>query len=84
MRVYDSYFTFVNSHLAADQNMVLRRNQDYTYISKKLAFPLPSTCKTALDYYHANPWVPKLSDCEMNINPVEYEESKTLSMFDSE
>ncbi|KAI8843640.1 Endonuclease/exonuclease/phosphatase [Chytridium lagenaria] len=69
-RFYDSYLTFVNSHLAADTNMVDRRNQDFNEIRRRLQFPFasassplqPSLAPPAAygdykNYLHQNPWV---------------------------
>jgi len=40
MKVYDSYFCFVNSHLAAGSSKeeLERRNSDFKEISRKLIF----------------------------------------------
>ncbi len=39
MRVWDSYVVVVDSHLAADQDAVARRNTDFTEIVKRTEFP---------------------------------------------
>ncbi|RKO93184.1 Endonuclease/exonuclease/phosphatase, partial [Blyttiomyces helicus] len=62
-RFYDSYFSFVNSHLAADTSMVERRNQDFQEIRRRLAFPLPAVYADYTAYTRANPWVTSLYDC---------------------
>ena len=41
-RIYDTVFTFVNSHLAAFDEMVERRNADYNELRKYLKFPEPA------------------------------------------
>lgn len=41
-RVYDTVFTFVNSHLAAFDEQVERRNSDYSELRRLLKFPDPS------------------------------------------
>jgi hypothetical protein len=38
-RLYDSYLTFVNSHLASGTKEVERRNLDYREIAGRLLFP---------------------------------------------
>ncbi|KAJ3096079.1 hypothetical protein HDU97_006225 [Phlyctochytrium planicorne] len=72
VRFYDSYLTFINSHLAADTNQVDRRNQDFSEICRRLQFPFnppaavsplhPSAAPPAnygdyRTYVHRNPWV---------------------------
>ncbi|KAI7828526.1 Endonuclease/exonuclease/phosphatase [Gamsiella multidivaricata] len=42
IRYKDSYFCFVDSHLAADTNQIDRRNQDYQEICRRLTFPSAS------------------------------------------
>lgn len=39
-KIYDDYLCFVNCHLAAHPNQVLRRNQDFADLHKRLLFPL--------------------------------------------
>ena len=75
--------------MAADQNLVDRRNQDYAYIAKKLVFQLPSKYERESAYSQANPWVPKLSDYPGILNggvsaAEGLTESKLVSVFDSE
>lgn len=41
-KVYDGYVCFVNCHLAAHPNQVLRRNQDFSDLHKRLMFQVPS------------------------------------------
>jgi inositol polyphosphate 5-phosphatase INPP5B/F len=41
-QLHDSTFCLVNTHLSAHQENVLRRNQDYHEISRRLQFTLPS------------------------------------------
>lgn len=43
MRVHDSYVVIVNSHLAADQDAVARRNADFGEIVKRVELPWTST-----------------------------------------
>jgi len=38
LRVHDSHFCFINSHLAAGNEELERRNSDFKDISKKLLF----------------------------------------------
>ncbi|CAG8439804.1 7372_t:CDS:10 [Ambispora gerdemannii] len=40
MRFHDSTICFVNCHLAADDTQVLRRNQDYLEICRRITFPI--------------------------------------------
>ncbi|KAG8900640.1 hypothetical protein FRB99_005833 [Tulasnella sp. 403] len=40
--IYDTVFTFVNSHLAAGDEFVERRNADYSELRRLLKFPEPS------------------------------------------
>ncbi|TPX59296.1 hypothetical protein SpCBS45565_g07773 [Spizellomyces sp. 'palustris'] len=61
-RYYDSYFCFVNSHLAADASMVERRNQDYQEICRRIVFNLPSQYPDFTAYTHSNPWVASYYD----------------------
>ncbi|KAJ3161478.1 hypothetical protein HDU86_007260 [Geranomyces michiganensis] len=61
-RFYDSYFCFVNAHLAADASMVDRRNQDYQEICRRVTFPLPSQYPDFTAYAHQNPWVSSFYD----------------------
>ncbi|KAI8593400.1 hypothetical protein BDZ88DRAFT_404548 [Geranomyces variabilis] len=61
-RFYDSYFCFVNSHLAADASMVDRRNQDYQEICRRVTFPLPAQYPDFTTYAHQNPWVSSFYD----------------------
>lgn len=55
-KLYDSYFTFVNSHLAADVNQVDRRNSNYLDICKRLAFGVGGYT-SFMEYSLSNPWV---------------------------
>ncbi|CAG8454959.1 3089_t:CDS:10 [Ambispora leptoticha] len=43
MRFHDSTLCFVNCHLAADEKQVLRRNQDYLEICRRITFPINAT-----------------------------------------
>lgn len=67
MRIHDSYYTFINSHLAADANQTERRNEDYVYISKRLVFPI-SGYDDSHDYYQAHPWVSSFFDHAPSLN----------------
>ena len=42
-RIFDTVFTFVNAHLAAFDEMVERRNADYTELRKALRFQEPES-----------------------------------------
>lgn len=53
LRFHDSYFCFLTSHLAAFNNQVDRRNQDFTEICKRLTFPHRPDPLTA---YVAHAW----------------------------
>ncbi|KAJ3382623.1 hypothetical protein HDU92_004655 [Lobulomyces angularis] len=71
MRVFDSYVTFVNCHLAADPNYVERRNQDFQGLYQGLLLPSSSKYTEYSDYVQANPWVPNINDSPeytLNIN----------------
>lgn len=63
-KAYDSYFVFVNCHLAADPTMVDRRNQDFQEICKRMVFPIQSKYKDYQSYAISNPWVPGIMDCK--------------------
>lgn len=39
-KIYNDYVCFVNCHLAAHTNQVLRRNQDFEDLHRRLAFPV--------------------------------------------
>ncbi|KAI9290691.1 DNase I-like protein [Neoconidiobolus thromboides FSU 785] len=41
IKLKDSYFCFINSHLAADSSQVERRNQDFMDICRRIGFPEP-------------------------------------------
>lgn len=45
-KIYDDYVCFVNCHLAAHPNQVLRRNQDLADLHKRLLFPAPRSRST--------------------------------------
>jgi len=52
MKIYDSYFCFINSHLAAGSDELERRNLDYKDISQKISFPYPDpTQPQGIAYY---------------------------------
>ena len=42
-KIYNDYVCFINCHLAAHLNQVLRRNQDFADLHKRLLFPLSSS-----------------------------------------
>jgi phosphatidylinositol-bisphosphatase len=42
LKLQDSWFCFVNSHLAASSSQFARRNQDFNEICKRLYFEFPS------------------------------------------
>ncbi len=60
MKFYDSYLTFINSHLAAEATQVERRNLDYSEICRRLQFKIPYANMN--DYYIDNPWVATVND----------------------
>ncbi|KAJ3205252.1 hypothetical protein HDU67_008937 [Dinochytrium kinnereticum] len=81
VRLYDTYLTFINSHLAADTNFVDRRNQDFNEICRRLQFPFnpanvssplqaslapPATYGDYKTYLHRNPWVMNSIDLSGN------------------
>jgi phosphatidylinositol-bisphosphatase len=92
-RYKDSFYTFVNSHLAADINNTERRNQDYQYISKRLVFPLSNEYHDSQQYYQKHPWVSRFLDhvpsLHGTIPPTNATfsaptNSKCLSLFDTD
>ena len=56
MRIADSYFHFVNAHLAADSSAVDRRNSDFWEIVKRANFPFGGS---GGKYRHYLDWVIK-------------------------
>lgn len=94
-RLYDSYITVVNCHLAADANMIERRNQDYQLISKRLALPIHTKYATTLQYYQQNSWVSTFVDSIPSLNGTNITSTaaspfivptnpKLLSVFDTD
>ncbi|KAJ3402490.1 hypothetical protein HDV05_008492, partial [Chytridiales sp. JEL 0842] len=67
-RFYDSYFCFINSHLAADTNQVARRNQDYNEICKRLQYSVTNSYPDYFSYVLKNPWVTNTSDITNSSN----------------
>ncbi|TPX55598.1 hypothetical protein PhCBS80983_g05190 [Powellomyces hirtus] len=65
-RFYDSFYCFVNSHLAADASMVDRRNSDYAEICRRITFPLTAQYPDFTAYAHNNPWVASFYDARQN------------------
>ncbi|KAJ3193294.1 hypothetical protein HK101_005090 [Irineochytrium annulatum] len=57
LRLYDSYLTFVNSHLAADTGQVDRRNQDFAEICRRLQFMVPQQYGDYRSFIFQNPWL---------------------------
>jgi len=51
MRVFDSIFCFLNSHLAAGSEELERRNSDFKDICRKLAFIYPATDGSVMPKY---------------------------------
>jgi phosphatidylinositol-bisphosphatase len=96
LRYVDSYITFINSHLASDQAMTERRNQDYENISKRTAFPVHASYKDAHGYYVSHPWsatiydnVSSLKGSENSVGSKEIPftlrtNGEYLSMFDTD
>jgi phosphatidylinositol-bisphosphatase len=90
MRIRDSFLTFVNCHLAADENLAEKRNQDFHEIAKRALIPLHSEYEDSIQYFLKNPWVPTVcdsnSDYEFPItaqNPFFLSSGmKYLSLFD--
>lgn len=65
LRIHDTYFTFVNSHLAAFANQVERRNQDFADLCRRLQFPVPNKYDSDIaNYLQQNPWVCSLLDVD--------------------
>lgn len=44
-KIYDDYICYVNCHLAAHPNQIVRRNQDLADLHKRLCFPISRTSK---------------------------------------
>ncbi|KAJ3324931.1 hypothetical protein HDV06_005519 [Boothiomyces sp. JEL0866] len=93
LRILDSYYSFVNCHLAADANMTEKRNQDYQYIAKKLVYPIQSRFEDSVDYQQQNPWVATFLDTSPLLNGQTVVEntplltgtaSKMLSIFETD
>ncbi|KAG9291950.1 hypothetical protein G9A89_004888 [Geosiphon pyriformis] len=66
MRFHDTTICFVNCHLAADDNQVQRRNQDYLEICRRISFPI-------------NPLYPLPSSPISPINPIPISSTSTTS-----
>jgi hypothetical protein len=62
LKVYDSYLIFLNSHLAADPKMTLKRNQDFQEICKRMVFPIKDF-QDYKAYLLSNPCVAGIKDC---------------------
>ena len=65
LRLYDSYLTFINSHLAAEASFIERRNQDYAEVCKRMQFK--THYPSLYEYYLANPWVATANDCGVHV-----------------
>ena len=74
--LYDSFFCFVNAHLAADTYMIDRRNQDFREISQRILF------KHSLSYrFHQKyPWVWNMDHQKNHLN----NDRDGLTQFDSD
>ncbi len=75
IKIYDSYITFINSHLAADVLQVDRRNQDFLEICARMEFPLSAEYETFTDYTLKHPWVATHMDVGWNINNENVEDA---------
>ncbi|KAK9746422.1 Endonuclease-reverse transcriptase [Popillia japonica] len=75
IRLYDTTLCFVNSHLAAHQDEVQRRNQDYRDISDRINFRKPPQTIKEHDQVY---W---LGDLNYRINKLTHEEVKRLLHF---
>ena len=85
MRYKDSYFCFLNCHLAADTSQTLKRNQDYLEISRRLEFEIGSEYTSYQDYVSKNPWVCTLMDMrDTSIVNVDTGIKKSFNIFDCE
>lgn len=92
IRYLDSVLTFLNCHLASDHGMWERRNQDYSYISKRLVFPLIGY-QDSHDYYTQNPFISTFFDHAPSLRNESAEtfipfndqtKQKYLSLFDTD
>ncbi|KAI8907876.1 Endonuclease/exonuclease/phosphatase [Gorgonomyces haynaldii] len=68
IKIFDSFVTIVNAHMAADTSMVERRNQDFQDICRRLVFPLQPRFKDYGAYCLAHPWVPGIKDAVPSLN----------------
>jgi hypothetical protein len=88
LKVYDSFLTFVNSHLAADTLMVDRRNQDFADISKRISFQSTEGDRFNVTY----PWIANVQDtinftssCSKGTNPLRLAPSNNqCSIYDTD
>jgi hypothetical protein len=81
-RYKDSYFCFVNCHLAADLLELERRNNDYKYnyiirnVSKRMVFQVEKEDVDAKGYYDRNPWVCSFYDSKMTLHGEELDDTQ--------
>lgn len=55
-KMYNDYLCFVNCHLAAHPNQVLRRNQDFADLHKRLMFPIPRKTRKSRREIFSDPY----------------------------
>ncbi|TPX35138.1 hypothetical protein SmJEL517_g02381 [Synchytrium microbalum] len=83
-RIRDSYFCFVNAHLAADASMTDRRNADYAHISKRLGFALPADVSGYSNWCNLHPWVSSMTDSVPGVVSSSGPGKSLLSIFDAD
>lgn len=90
MRINDSYFVFINSHLAADKSQIEKRNQDYGEICRRTEFTI-GKYETYNEYSLRNPWVCTQNDTRFGavsdtdtVNASKGVLKNTCGIFDSE
>ena len=85
-KIYDSFVSVVNSHLAADTSMVERRNLDFQEICRRMVFPIPSRFKDYHQVLTNYPWVCNSNDVSslLSVGQESATFKTTLSLFDSD